>query len=308
MVCGVVFMKYSESKDIKRDFGTAFSFFIIIVLVMVGAGFVLTTGGGVSNPAFKERFLLYSVLGGLGFAFIFGIDLFNFISGTRSLKTIVHEPEESVIGGWRVARNPLLLFLFSVIVFLPITLIFASVSNTFFSASPFFSQSFLTNAVSGVGNFFASLTATFSDAIFPALAENLFAFVLLSLAYTFVYKKFYRSNQEVHYLMTLLVFPILFGVMWMLFHASTYSTSDVALRSTLFFGILGVFFTMLTMSFIVWAVFHFFTNFMIVLRNYGFLANEGWIVALVFVEIIFIVFFVLALRFDKSKTKGGVYG
>jgi hypothetical protein len=299
---------YSESKDIKHDFGTAFWFFIIIVIVMVGAGFVLTTGGGIKDPAFKERFLLYSVLGGLGFAFIFGIDLFNYISGTRALKTIVHEPEESVVGSARIFRNPLLLFLFSVIVFLPITLIFASVSNTFFSQTPFYSQSFLTSAVSGVGSFFASLTSTFSDAIFPALAENLFAFVLLSLAYTFVYKKFYRSHREVHYLFTLLVFPIVFGLMWMFFHASAYGTNDVALRSTLFFGLLGVFFTMLTMSFIVWAVFHFLTNFMIVLRNYGFLANEGWVVGLIFVWVLFIILFVLALRFDKSKSKGGAYG
>ena len=292
---------YSESKDIRHDFSTAFWFFVIIVLFMVGAGFVLTTGGGVTNANFKDRFLLYSILGGLGFAFLFGVDLFNFVTGTRALKTIVHEPEESVVGAWRVAKNPLLLFLFSVIVFLPITLIFASVSNTFFSSSPFYSQSFLTSATSGVGSFFASITATVSDAGFPSLAENLFAFVLMSLAYTFVYKKLYKSNKTVHFLITLLVFPIVFGLMWMFFHASAYGTNDVALRSTLFFGVMGVFLSMLFMSFIVWAVFHFLTNFMIVLRGYGYLANDGWIVGLAFVWVLFIILFVIVLRFDKAK-------
>lgn len=295
--------KYNEKSDIKHDFGTAFWFFVIVVLFMVGAGFVLTTGGGVSNPAFKERFLLYSIMGGLGFAFIFGVDLFNFVTGTRVLKTIVHEPEESVVGGFRVIRSPLLLFLLSVIIFLPLTLIFASVSNTFFSSSPFVSQSFLTSASASVGGFFASLMSTVSDAGFPALAENLFAFVLLSLAYTFVYKKFYRQNSGVHFLITLLVFPILFGFMWMLYHNSAYGTNDIFLRSTLFFGILGIFFTMFTMSFIVWAVMHFLTNFMIVLRNYGYLANEGWIVGLILVWVLFLLAFALAWRYDKMRVK-----
>jgi hypothetical protein len=301
-------LKYNESSDIRHDFATAFWFFIIIVVIMVGAGFVLTTGGGVSNPNFKERFLLYSVLGGLGFAFLFGVDLFNFVSGTRALKTIVQEPEESVAGGWIVIKNPLLLFLFSMIIFLPITLLFATTSNTFFSSTPFYSQSVLTSATSGVGNFFASLTDTFSDAVFPALAENLLAFVILCLVYTFVYKKFYKSHKEVHYLITLLVFPIVFGLIWMFFHATAYGSNDVALRSTLFFGVLGVFFTMFTMSFIVWAVMHFLTNLMIVLRNYGFLANEGWIAGLIFVEILFIVLFVIVLRYESFKKKGGYRG
>lgn len=294
---------YSESKDIKHDFSTAFWFFVIVVLFMVGAGFVLTTGGGVSNPAFKDRFVLYSIMGGLGFAFIFGVDLFNFITGTRALKTIVHEPEESVIGKFRIIRSPLLLFLFSVMVFLPLTLVFASVSNTFFSSSPFVSQSFLTSASAGVGSFFASLISTVSDAGFPSLAENLFAFVLISLAYTFVYKKFFKRSSSVHYLITLLVFPVLFGLMWMFYHASAYGSNDIALRSTLFFGVIGVFFTMFTMSFIVWAVMHFLTNFMIVLRNFGYLANEGWIVGLVIVEVLFILAFALAWRYDKIKHK-----
>ena len=296
--------KYSEKVDIKHDFSTAFWFFVIVVLFMVGAGFVLTTGGGVSNSVFKERFLLYSIMGGLGFAFIFGVDLFNFVTGSRVLKTIVHEPEESVVGGFRVVRSPLLLFLLSVIIFLPLTLIFASVSNTFFSSSPFVSQSFLTSASASVGGFFASLLSTVSDAGFPSLAENLFAFVLLSLAYTFVFKKFFRKNSGVHYLLTLLVFPILFGLIWMFYHASAYGSNDIALRSTLFFGVLGVFFTMFTMSFIVWAVMHFLTNFMIVLRNFGYLANEGWIVGLVIVEVLFLLAFALAYRFDKIKNSG----
>jgi hypothetical protein len=296
-------MKYSESQDIKRDFATTFWFFVFIIVVMVVAGFVLTTGGGVNNPAFKERFILYSILGGFGFAFIFGVDLFNFVSGTRALKTIVHETEESVVGSAIVFRKPLLLLLLSVIVLLPITLIFASVSNTFFSSTPFYSQSFLTSATSGVGSFFASLIATFSDAVFPALAENLFAFVILSLAYTFVYKKFYKSQKEVHYLITLLVFPILFGLLWMFYHAGRYSTNDVALRSTLFFGVISIFLTMLTMSFIVWAVFHFLSNFMLVLKGYGYLSNDAWIVGIVFVEVLFIVLFVLMLRYYKSKSK-----
>jgi hypothetical protein len=260
-----------------------------------------------SNANFKERFLLYSILGGLGFAFLFGVDMFNFVTNTRALKTIVHEPEESVVGDWIVAKKPLLLFLFSVIILLPITLIFASVSNTFFSSTPFYSQSFLTSATTSVGSFFASLSATVSDAGFPSLAENLFAFVIISLAYTFVYKKFYKSNKSVHYIITLLVFPIVFGLVWMFFHASAYGSNDVALRSTLFFGLVGVFFSMLFMSFIVWAVFHFLTNFMIVLRNYGFLANEGWIVGLVFVEILFIVLFVIMLRYYSSQKKSKYY-
>lgn len=303
----VLVKSYSEREDIKRDFTTTFWFFIIIVVIMVGAGFVLTTGGGASNPTFKERFILYSILGIFAFAYIFGVDLYNFITGTRALKTIVHEPEEAVVGSALVFKKPLLLFLISVIVLLPITLMFASVSNTFFSSTPFYSQSFLTSATAGVGSFFASLTATFSDAVFPALAENLFAFVILSLAYTFVYNKFYKSNKEVHYLITLLVFPILFGLMWMFYHAGRYSTSDIALRSTLFFGVISVFLTMLTMSFIVWAVFHFLTNFMLVLKSYGYLTNDAWIVGLVFVEVLFIMAFVLALRYYMSQKKSKYY-
>ena len=299
---------YSERSDIKHDFSTAFWFFVIVVLFMVGAGFVLVSGGGVSNPDFKDRFVLYSILGGLGFAFLFGVDLFNFVSGSRALKTIVHEPEESVVGSWIVAKYPMLLFLFSVIVFLPLMLLFVSLSSSqsFFVAGSV-PQSFLTSSAQVVSGFLSRLVDVFSKAGFPSLAENLFAFVVLCLAYTFVYRKLFRSNKPVFYLVTLLVFPLVFGLVWMFFHAGAYGFSDVALRSTLFFGILGVFFSMLFMSFIVWAVMHFLLNFMILLRGYGFLSNDAWIVGLIFVELLFVVLFVLALRFYKSK-KRGVYG
>jgi hypothetical protein len=290
---------YSEKKDIRSDFSTAFWFFVIVVLFMVGAGFVLVSGGGVSNAEFKERFVLYSILGGLGFAFLFGVDLFNFISGTRALKTIIHEPEESVVGSWIVARYPMLL-----VVFLPLMwgLVALSSSQSFF-VSGSVPQSFLTSSSAVVSGFLSRLVDVFSKAGFPSLAENLFAFVLLCLAYTFVFKRLFRSNKPVFYLITLLGFPIVFGLFWMFFHSGAYGFSDVALRSTLFFGVLGVFFSMLFVSFIVWAVMHFLLNFMILLRGYGLLANDGWIVGLVLVEVLFVLLFVLALRYYKMQKR-----
>jgi hypothetical protein len=93
------------------------------------------------------------------------------------------------------------------------------------------------------------------------------------------------------------------GLLWMLFHTKVYGNDDAALLSTFGFGTVGFFVSLVTMSFIPFVLMHFITNFMLALKKYGLMSNDGIGVAVVFAELIFIAVFFLLYRNEKAKSK-----
>ena len=279
----------SEAEDIKRDYKTTFAVSIVLVVFMFLSGYVLTAGRGLQDPSFVNRFILYSLLGGSGLAYIFLVDLSNVLTGMRRLKTIVHDPEEGVLAGNKVIGNPLLLALLTFILFMIPIFFIGKVSNTFFSSLPFATQQITT-----FGN-------VWSDSVFPAIAENLFIFIGLALVYTWNYKKYYAKSRALFFVINLIVIPIVFAFMWAGFHLAVYGASEQSLRTTLFFGGIGVFVSMLTMSILPWIIIHFLTNFMLALNKYGLMASDSTLIWTIIIEIVFIILFFVVYRLDKKK-------
>lgn len=282
----------NELKDIKHDYQFAFSTVIIALVVFVVSGFVLTAGRGIDDPFFISRFIIYSLFGGAGLAYSFGVTLYNYISRRRVLKAIVHEPEEGLLSDLRWARNPFLLFLVTFGVFTLPLFFLGRYSNTFFSAIPFAPQQITT---------FANIWA---DSIFPALAENLFIFIPLALVYSFSWKKIKPQGKVLFWSFNLIVIPLMFAFLWAFYHLKVYGSSQASLLATGAFGLIGVLLSMITMSFIPFAVIHFLTNFMLALKKYGLMSSDEILVAVVFFEIVvaLLIFFTYKLTKNKART------
>lgn len=280
----------SEYADIKKDWQSVFIVSIVLLALMVVSGYALTAGRGLDDNTFVLRFTIYSILGGAGILFLFVSNLYNFLNRTRLIKTIVHDPEEGIFRGVKTVRNPLLLFLITVILFLVPLYFLGKFSNTFFSAIPFKVQQITT---------FSNLWA---DSVFPALAENLLFFIPICLLYTWNFKKNYRRNQGLFYAINLLLIPLLMAFAWEFFHYKVYGSNEVALLGTFFFGLVGVLATMVTVSFIPWAVLHFLTNFMLALKKYGLMSNDAITFAIIATEVILLVIYIILFRLDTHKS------
>jgi hypothetical protein len=257
---------------------------------MVVSGYLLTAGRGLSDDTFVLRFIIYSILGGAGLMYMFVVSLYNFISHTRALKTIVHDPEEGVLNIKPIA-NPILLTLLVFILFTLPLYFLGKYSNTFLSGIPFEPQAITT---------FANIWA---DSIFPALAENLFIFIMLSLVYTWNYKKNWKSNRPLFYSINLIFIPVLFAFLWGGFH-QIYASNEVAMLSTILFGFIGVLLTMSTMSFIPFAIIHFLTNFMLAVKKYNLMSSDGVLVLMIILEFVFLLAFIVVWKLDKKKYAG----
>jgi len=282
----------NESQDITRDFDTTSAIAVVIAIFGIIAGFMLTTGKGIDDPTFVTRFLIYAVLGGGGLIFLFGVQLSNFITGERRLRAIIHDPEDGLLGQLKIVSKPVLLLLTSFALFLPAMLWLAKFSNTFLSAIPFRSQQITV---------FANV---YADSVFPALAENLFIFIPLSLIYTWNYKTFKKSNSVFFWTINLLVIPLLFATLWRFFHMAVYGSSEVALLSTFIFGFLGILMTMVTMSFIPFAVFHFCTNLVLSLKYNQLLSSDKILWSFILIEIALLVSIWLLATFVFKKKDG----
>lgn len=283
----------SEAADIKHDWKVVFLISIFLLALMVVSGYALTAGRGLDDNTFVLRFTIYSILGGSGILFLFIVNLYNFINGTRLIKTIVHDPEEGILGSLKTVRNPWLLLLMTMIIFTVPLYFLGKFSNTFFSAVPFHVQQITT---------FSNIWA---DSVFPALAENLFIFIPLCLVYTWNFKRNYRKNRTGFYAINLLLIPILFAFAWEFFHWKVYGSNEVALLSTFIFGFVGVLATMTTVSFIPWATLHFLTNFMLSLRKYGLMSSDNVTFFIILLEFILIIAWVVVYRLDKSHSGVG---
>ena len=281
----------SEYSDIKHDFRFSFWVAIVVFVLFVVSGFALTAGRCLEDPAFLNAFIFYSILGGVGLAFNIVVTTYNYVTKSRALRPIVHEPEESMLYRVKLIRNPLMLFLITMIIFSVPLFVLGKFQNTFFSQIPFATQQITT------------FSSVWADAIFPALAENLFTFIIVALLYTWNYKTFAKKNRVYFQFINFLVIPLIYATAWMLFHLARYGSSDIALSSVFIFALIGLFLTMLTVSAIPYFVMHFLTNFMLALKKYGLMSNDLTVVVLILSEVVMIVAFFAINYFDKSRVK-----
>ena len=280
----------SEYADIKKDGKTSFIVTISFIAVMVIAAFALTAGKGLDDPNFVSRFILYAILGTVGIAYVILVALYNVSAKKRVLKVIIHDPEESIIGKFKVVRNPLLLGLVTLDIF-TIPLFYAGkYSNTFFSGISFTRQQITT---------FSNLWA---NSAFP-LNENWLFLVPISLLYTWNWKANRKSNIVLFWAINLIGIPVLMAVGWMLFHNAVYGSDEAALLSTFIFGGISVMLTMLTVSVIPWLILHFLTDFMLALKKFGLMSSDTIAFAVFAFEILFIILTIIVWRWDKKKAK-----
>lgn len=262
--------------------------FVVFVLALFFVGsLVLTAGKGFSDPAFLNKYLTYFTFGIVGLAVISVAIFYN-----RLVKPIfvvpLNNPDDSVFSSVAFLRNPFLLSLtFIVILFIPLYL--SASGGVFFSSIP--------QQVSEFGN-------VFGDSVLPGLNENLLmmTFIILVLsAGSFFFLNRLKSRSGFG-LFKFLIFPLLMGGIWTVFHNLVYGSNEGALISTFVFGFVGGFLTVVFMSFYPWFILHVLSNFMVSIRDRGYFGNDVFILFLWFLWIV-CVFLLLIFVFRKKKVK-----
>lgn len=282
----------SEYADLKKDVSKTWIFAgIIIVSQFIGA-LSLTAGGGFSDDLFLKRFMVYALFAifGLG-AIIFGL-YYSLQKKKHILLIPLHEPEEALgVGKLKVFKNPILLTLMAVLIFLPIFFVAAKFSNTFFSGIPFRSQQV------------TSLGTLWGDAGFPAISENLLMYIPIILLLSLNAWIFMRMIKVkiLYWFNNIVSIPLIMAAIWKWFHNLVYGSNDFASYYTFMFGYIGVLLTLITMSFILWFVIHFLSNFMLSAKYLGILPNDTFLLWMVAVWIFTLLLFITINYFTKSN-------
>lgn len=279
----------SEYADVRSDISKTWTFVgIILVLQFVGA-LALTAGQGFSDPQFTTRFIVYVLFAFIGLGFIVFGNYRNLQKHRHIFIIPLHEPEESLgVGRLKFFKNPVLLTLLALIVFTPVLLISAKYSNTFFSGIPFRHQE-----VSRLGNLWG-------DAGFPSISENLLMYIPIILLLSVNYYLF-RRVKVLYWFNNIVTIPLIMAFVWRWFHNLVYGSNEFASYYTFIFGFVGVMLTLLTMSFVLWFVIHFLSNFMLSAKLMGILANDsfmGWVIG---VWIILVLALITVNYYSKSK-------
>lgn len=279
----------SDSADIRGDYSKAFVFVGIVVFILFLGSLALTAGSGFEDSAFTSRFIIYSLFAVFGLGAIFFVVNFNKARGRKVFLVPLHEPEDSLTGSVKVFRRPLLFFLLCLIVFTPIFFVSARFANTFFSGIPFQSP----QQVSIFSNIFG-------DSVFPALAENLLMFIPIVLLLSGNWFLF-RRVKPIFWFVNIVFIPLIMAFVWLSFHNLVYGSNQFAGLFTWIFGFLGVLLTLVTMSFIPWAVIHFVSNFMLSAKAHGLLVSDIFLFEVFGVWILCIVTFFGLLYFGRGR-------
>lgn len=257
----------------SRDFKVV-GVFVGFVLVLGFLSVLALTGGrGLEDEVFTRNFLIYSVLAGIG---LIGVVIFSALNrfGQSNFVVPIHDVEESVLSGVGWVRNPYLLSVLCLLVFVPVFVFIGMSKQTFFTQTLFTSQQI------------TSFASVWGDSVFPAVAENLLFLIPLILLSSWVLG---LRNRYASRFLDLFFVPLVVGLLWMSFHGLVYGSNEVALFSTFIFGFLGGFLTNVTKSFIPWLVLHFATNFSISLFKNGLFGNQFLLAGLLGLWVLFLV-------------------
>ena len=264
----------SPKVDIKR-----FGLFAIVIMAFFFLGALsLTAGKGFTDADFSKAFLTYTIFGFIGLVTIGVIVFINYFGKRKKWFVPLHNPEESVVGNFRFVKDPVLLGLSTLLVFLPVFFFYARNSQTFFTSILFVPQA--VNKFGGI----------VGESILPAINENLLFFVPIIFLLTLTYRVS-KKSVGLQNLLSIFVLPLVLSVLWVLFHSIVYGGNEVAQVSTYAFGVLWILLTILTRSFVPGAVIHFLANFSLSSYRYGLIANDTFLVfvGLVWFALLFVI-------------------
>jgi len=274
----------------KREFWNEVLKITLIVLFMIMMGFIVPTIIGFVFGAYESvvggkpldindyfvknmfyfLFVIFAIVGYLIFAIrelvIYGDEDPITSDKRRLFSTVVdHNPEEDgalfrllkplVPKFTKWAKNPIRIFLFSLIVF-SILGLFSATTGSFFSGIP-------------QTQFQVTPTSETILASEPAsTGENgVFVFIIMSILLGFLQyglKKIIPDNKTlrviVFFTLALLIITPIVGVSWMGYHSLRYGNDEAKLFATFVFGTMGAFITVLFGSFIPFYVWHFTNN------------------------------------------------
>jgi hypothetical protein len=282
----------SEYVDIKNDIAKTWIFAgIIIVLQFIGA-LSLTAGKGFSDDLFLKRFLVYAAFAIFGLGAIIFAQYYSLQKKKHILYVPLHEPEEALgVGKLKFFKNPVLLALLAILIFLPIFFVSAKFANTFFSGIPFHSQEV------------TSLGTLWGDAGFPATSENLLMYIpiiiLLSLN-IWIFRKLIKI-PVLYWFNNIVSIPLVMAWIWKWFHNLVYGSNDFASYYTFAFGYMGVLLTLVTMSFVLWFIIHFLSNFMSSAKYLGILPNDSFLLWMIGAWILTLIIFITVNYFTKPS-------
>ena len=281
-------------KSIFRSEITEIVILIIYSVLVIGI-FSLFFGFGLGGFERQEIlskngfYLSYGIYFLIGLVAIKAISLFLFKANEQRIEgSIIHDPEQTPLGTFKVIRNPLLLLFLSIIFFSILGWLFTN-QQTFFNATPNYEQQFTT----GADLFFA---------VYPASpVETLGALLLISL-YGLLLGLFVKKgklNFTTFVILFVIGSTILSGLFGVINHVARYGFSEVAMRNVALFWAFGGFITALTGSVIPFLVMHDINNFFFRLSTlFSSDVVTGVTIAII---ILMIISFALILLYSRKK-------
>jgi len=274
--------KYSEI--LENTIAIVFLFFMNVIFPSIA----LYLFGGVTDPERAGVSMWYFASVSLPAIVVLLFLLIEFIKTQQpAIKKslgwagiIFYDPEISFSGLFPSVTKFFTLYrltIFSLFIF-PILFMFSSITNTFFVGVP----GMVAQQITETGQVMLSAEPT-------ASSETILFLVLFSISINFFFWlwKDRRVISKTFYYVQLALQPLLFAVIWMLFHSARYGTQEVALQSTLIFGLMGGLTLVTFGTLLLWYIAHFFNNFYYTLNvllpnDIIILLTVGYLVLLVF--------------------------
>lgn len=273
--------------------------FLVVYVVLTIGVFSLFVGFGLGGFDKEEIFTKNNFYIPYGIVFLIGVIALKvagiFLHGEREAKyegAVLHDPEQTPLGKFRVLKNPILLILGTLLLF-TILGYFATVSQTFFNEIPRYEQQFTPAA----DVFFS---------VYPAApSETLGAIFLIALFGLFIglLAKKYKLPFIAVFIIFLLGSTIISTGYGYVNHIRRYGDSEIAMRNVLGFWAFGGFLTGLTGSVIPFLLLHDLNNFFYKLSEvFGSDVAQFLVISMIILEaVLFTVILIKSGRRQNSK-------
>ncbi len=230
-----------------------------------------------------------------GLAFLIGIIVLKF-AGKGLFRTkkeegqLIHDPEQSPLGGFKIVKNPWLLAFFSIIAFSLLGWFFTN-QQTFFNETPVYEHQFTT----GADLFFSIYPASTAETLGALFMISLFGFILA------VFVKRGKLGHGTFMVLFILGTTIVSATYGIINHLARYGFSEIALRNVAIFWAFGGFITSITGSVIPFLFMHDINNFFFRLSKL-FSSDVVTFITFTIITILSVFFFILLFRSRGKQT------
>lgn len=227
--------------------------YVVVVVGIMSLFFGLGAGGFDKNEILSKNnfYIPYAAIFLIGLIACKFLGLFIFGKKNEKIDgAVINDPEKSVVGQFKLFKNPLLLIFFSFILFAILGYI-ASINNTFFTALPDYEQQFTPAADLFFSTYPASPTETLG-ALFLISVYGLF------LGFLVLKNKIKPWMFLVLYIPGGAIVSMIYGI---IDHIARYSSSDIAMQYVMIFWFVGGLITTITGSIIPFLIMHDMNNF-----------------------------------------------